>query len=325
MDATFADKTVEQFSDQQIHVAFGVDANYFRGMGVTITSVVKNNPDLHFIFHVFAFHVSDDNRRRIGQLEAELDSTINIHVLSTDLLQAFRKFPCFGQHSLGTFIRLLIPNSLQGIASKVLYLDSDILCFGSIADLLITDLTDCIAAVAHDEADTTVKTQTSALRLKHGQYFNAGVMYINVENWIANDTQNSALKILTTQELVFADQDALNMALDGKTRYIDDKWNYRYHLVDYLIKGETRLSVPDSFVLMHFTGPVKPWHNWCLHEVKAIFIQYQSASSWSDVPLDAPRTSRELKLFSKFLIKQNRIASGVFWHLKYWGVRLRRT
>lgn len=305
-----------------VHVAFGVDADYFRGMGVTITSVVKNNPGLQFVFHVFAFSISEDSRRRLAALEKECGVTICLHLLSTDLLKDFSAFPCFAQHSLGTFIRLLIPNKLQGITKKVLYLDADILCFGNIAELLATDIEECISAVVHDEASTTAKTQIPALGIRHGKYFNAGVMYINVDNWVANDTQNKALNILTKQQLVFADQDALNIVLDGHAKYVAEKWNYRYHLVDFCIKGDTALNVAAPFVFMHFTGPVKPWHSWCLHEARAIFEKYQAMSSWADMPLDGPKTSRDLKLFSKFLIKQNRLGDGIFWHLKYLRARL---
>ena len=305
-----------------VHIAFGVDASYFRGMGVAITSVVENNPGLHFIFHVFAFSISDDSRYRMAELGKKYDIDIRLHLLDTEILNAFSGFPCFAQHSLGTFIRLLIPNRLKGITDKVLYLDADILCFGGIAELLETDIGDCVAVVVHDEIETTVKTQIAALGIRNGKYFNAGVMYINVDQWIANDTQNTALKILTSRELVFADQDALNIALDGHTRYVHDKWNYRYHLVDFLSRGQWRLDIAKPYVFIHFTGPVKPWHSWCLHEARGIFVNYQSLSPWADVPLDGPRTARDLKLFSKFLIKQNRIGDGIFWHAKYLGARL---
>jgi lipopolysaccharide biosynthesis glycosyltransferase len=305
-----------------MHIAFGVDASYFRGMGVAIASIVKNNPNRPFVFHVFAFAVSEDSRRRIAQMEKICGAPIHVHVLDTELLAEFSKFPCFGKHSLGTFIRLLIPNKLQGITKKLLYLDADLLCFGNIDELLSTDLDDCIAAVVHDEAETTVKTQVLALGIQHQHYFNAGVMYINVDNWVANDTQNTALSILTSRDLVFADQDALNIALDGRTKYIDDKWNHRYHLVDFLSRGDASLNVAKPFVFMHFTGPVKPWHSWCLHEAKEIFLNYQAMSAWSDMALDGPKSARELKLFSKFLIKQNRVREGVCWHIKYLGARL---
>jgi lipopolysaccharide biosynthesis glycosyltransferase len=301
---------------EPVHVAFGVDANYFRGMGVLITSLAKNNPGVHFIFHVFAFSLSEDNRLRIAELTKFPGVTISITVLTPDLLQTFERFPCFSSNALGMFIRLLIPNKLQGI-KKILYLDADILCFGSIKELLSIDISDCIAAVVHDEAETTAKTQIPALGLRHGKYFNSGVMYINVDNWIANDIQNSTLALLSTQEFVFADQDALNIALDGHAKYIGRQWNFRCHLVAYLSAGETRLNLATPHVLVHFTGPVKPWHAWCLHEARNIFLGYQALSPWSDVPLDQPKTARELKLYSRFLIRQHHIWRGIYWHLKY--------
>lgn len=309
-------------ADRKIaHVAFGVDGNYFRGMGVTIASIVRNNPDLHFVFHVFAFSVSEDNRHRLSKLEKEGSVTIDIHILDVGLLAKFTGFPCFSRNALGMFIRLLIPAKLQGIAKQVLYLDADILCLGSIAELLSTDIDECVAAVIHDEVETTAKTQISALGLQHGQYFNSGVMYINVDNWIASDIQAATLNILSTQELVFADQDALNIALDGRAKYVDERWNFRCHLVALLSRGDPRLKLAPSCVFVHFTGPVKPWHDWCLHEAKTVFLDYQSLSPWSDVPLDPPRTARDLKLYSRFLIGQHRIGEGIFWHLKYLGLR----
>ncbi|WP_432257885.1 glycosyltransferase family 8 protein [Cupriavidus sp. TMH.W2] len=308
-----------------VHVAFGVDAGYYRGMGVTITSIVENNPGMCFVFHVFAFSITPDIRQKLQQLQERHTITVQLHLLDTEVLQDFKQFPCFGHHSLGTFIRLLIPDNLNGITDKVLYLDADLLCFGNISELLSLDISDHIAAAVADEKDTTVRTQIPALGLKHGHYFNAGVMYINVQNWIAAGIRESALKSLTTQNLRFADQDALNIALDGRVKYVDERWNYRYHLVDYLSKGETKLNVPQAFVLMHFTGPVKPWHTWCLHEIRQFFIDIQSRSPWSEIPLDGPKTTRELKLFSKFLILQNRILEGVYWHCRYLGSRLRQS
>lgn len=308
-----------------IHVAFGVDANYFRGMGVAIVSVLKNNPGVVFVFHVFAFSITDDSRRRLAELESKYGTTINIHLLHTSVLAEFSQFPCFAQHPLGTFVRLLIPNLLQGVTRKLLYMDADILCMGKLDGLSSIEIDDCIAAVVHDQIETTAKTQVEKLNLPHKEYFNAGVMYINVDNWVANDSQNKALTILSTQELVFADQDALNIVLSGRTKYIEEKWNFRYHLVDFLSRGEKHLNVAEPVVFMHFTGPVKPWHDWCLHEAKAIFIEYQALSSWADVPLDQPKSARELKLFSRFLIKQHRVIDGVRWHAKYLWAKLVRS
>jgi UDP-glucose:(glucosyl)LPS alpha-1,3-glucosyltransferase len=294
-------------------------------MGVAITSIIENNPGLRFVFHVFAFTVTDEDRSRLRRLEEMHGHRVEVHQLDTAALDDFRRFPCFSQHSLGTFIRLLIPDGLRGVADRVLYLDADLLCFGDISNLLDADLGDCIAAAVADEQDTTVRTQVPALGLKNEHYFNAGVMLIDINRWIAAGVSDTALKALTMRELRFADQDALNIALDGCVKYIDAKWNYRYHLVDYLDRGETALHVAQSFALMHFTGPVKPWHDWCLHDVKRMFLEIQSRSPWAGMPLDAPRTARELKLFSKFLLRQKRMLAGIGWHCRYLRARLRQS
>lgn len=322
MPSELRDVSAPRSGKEPVHVAFGVDAGYYRGMGVTITSVVENNPGRDFVFHVFAFSITDDNRDRLAKLEKQLGVTVRLHLLDTATLDDFRQFPCFSKHSLGTFIRLLIPSRLRDVTDKVLYLDADLLCFGDLSELLTLDLGDNIAAAVADEKDTTVKTQIPALGLKHGHYFNAGVMYIDVRNWVAADVQQATLKSLTTLDMRFADQDALNIALDGRIRYIDLKWNFRYHLVDYLTRGETTLNIAQPYVFMHFTGPVKPWHNWCLHDVRELFTDIQSRSPWAESPLDAPRTARELKLFSKILITQHRIAEGIYWHCLYLVSRL---
>lgn len=305
-----------------VHVVFGVDAGYYRGMGVAIASVVKHNPGTQFVFHVFAFTATEDNRRRLQALEQQIGMPVRLNLLDADALQEFRQFPCFSQHPLGTFIRLLIPGRMRDVATRLLYLDADLLCFGSLAELLSTDISDVVAAAAPDEAATTVRTQIEALALKHGQYFNAGVMLINVEQWIAHGVEQAALKILSSRPLRFADQDALNIALDGRTRYIDDKWNFRYHLVDYLSRGEPRFNLPGQPVLVHFTGPVKPWQDWCLHDSKQIFVDLQSTTPWFDVALDPPQSARDLKLYSRFLLRQRNTVEGMFWHLKYLKARL---
>jgi len=43
----------------------------------------------------------------------------------------------------------------------------------------------------------------------------------------------------------------------------------------------------------------------------------QAQSAWSDMALDAPQSARELKLYSKSLMKHGRVFESLAWHLKY--------
>lgn len=303
--------------DAAFHVAFGVDAGYFRYMGSTIASIMENNPDIPFVFHVFAFSASDDHRNKLRHLEEKYGVTIHIHLIDPEVFRDFATFPSFSQYSKATFTRLLIPSTLHGITRKVLYLDADILCVDSIAGLRDMDLGDNIAAVVSDHLETTVKRQIAALGLPHQRYFNAGVMYIDIDNWIAYDTTEKIMNVLLKSErkLDFQDQDALNIVLDGRALFIDEKWNLRYNLEFMLKSGDA--GPAGEGVFLHFTGRVKPWHDWCLHRSKALFVKYESLSPWAGTPLNPPRNYKEMRMFSRFLIKQGRWAEGATWYMRY--------
>jgi lipopolysaccharide biosynthesis glycosyltransferase len=301
------------------HIALGVDENYIRMMAVTITSILENNRDIPIVFHVFTFSVSDHQRDKLRQLETKYGTTIQFHVIDPEVFRDFSTFPRFSQYSAAIFTRLLIPGALKGIASEVLYLDADILCVGSIAELRSMDLSGTIVAVVSDDGATTGKRQIAALKLKHQRYFNSGVLYIQVDNWIADNITQDAMRVILTSDkkLAFPDQDALNLVLDGRAQFIDEKWNFRYNLEVMIKKGDTRMDAAGRGVFLHFTGRVKPWLGWTLHESKALFIHYQSLSPWAGTPLDMPKNFKERHIYSRFLFKQGRLAEGFAWYLKY--------
>jgi lipopolysaccharide biosynthesis glycosyltransferase len=326
---TLLDTSVESLPahvihDTPFHIAFGVDAPYIRYMAVTMTSVLENNPDIRFVFHVFAFEVADDHRSRLRQLEARYAVSIQFHVVDPAVFREFGNFSTFSQYSPAIFTRLLIPKALKGITDTVLYMDADILCVGSIAALRSIDMRNQIVAAVTDHAETTVRNQVAALNLRHRRYFNSGVLYMNVDNWIENDITEQAMRVILEgdKKLVLPDQDALNVVLDGRALFIDEKWNFRYNLEAVLKDGNMRMGPEGDGVFLHFTGRVKPWHDWSLHESTALFLKYQSLSPWAHVPLDAPKNYKEMRMFSLFLRKQGRLLDAAKWYARYLSRKL---
>lgn len=301
------------------HIAFGVDADYFRAMGVTIISIIENNPNANLIFHVFASAVSGDDQKKLHQIEASHRTTIFIHIIDTAAFGEYAKFASFAQYSAAIFTRLLIPGALQGVTDRVLYLDSDILCVRGIDELMSMDIGDSIVAVIHDNGEATVRRQCADLNLRHQRYFNSGVLYINIESWIAGGITQSTMRTLLTSDrkFVFPDQDALNIVLDGRAKFIDGKWNFQYNLNSCLNAGDFRMDTVGDAAFIHFTGRVKPWHDWSLHEAKALFVKYQSLSPWIGTPLDTPKNYKEMRLFSQFLARQGHKGRAALWFARY--------
>jgi lipopolysaccharide biosynthesis glycosyltransferase len=308
------------------HIAFCVDNHYFRSMGATITSVISNNPGVHFVFHVLAFAVSDDDRRRLARLESKFDVSTQVHITDPAVFRQFAHFTQSSYYSPSIFNRLLIPAVLQGITDRVLYLDADILCVGSIDELIRMDISDTIAIVVPD-AEATTARRTVALGLKNPRYFNSGVMYMNVDRWMANKISERTIESILRdgENYRFPDQDALNAVLDGRTKFIDKKWNYLYGLIGDLDADRRKLNIVGDAVFIHFAGAVKPWNSWSGHDSRDLFLKYHAMSPWSDMPLDEePQNYKEMRMFSRFLFKRRRFVDSAAWYFRYLSKKISR-
>ncbi|MBP0597669.1 UDP-glucose--(glucosyl) LPS alpha 1,3-glucosyltransferase WaaO [Herbaspirillum sp. LeCh32-8] len=305
------------------HIAFCVDNNYFRAMGGTIASIVANNPGQHFTFHVLAFEVSEDHQRRLKQLEQMYRVKTELHLLDLSSFTQFSHFIGHSHYSLSIFTRLVIPTVLRGVTDRVLYLDADILCFNKLDELVDMDISSDIAVVVPD-APVTLQRRVAALGLKHNEYFNGGVFFINIEKWLAEDITAKTLDTLLTSktDMRFNDQDALNIVLNGRARYVSPKWNYLYDLIHDLNVNKFALKPVGKAIFVHFAGAVKPWAAWSRHEACELFRRYLDISPWADMSLDTePRNTKELRMHSRFMYRQGKPLESLRWYLRYLGKR----
>lgn len=307
-----------------LHVAFCVDNHYFRSMGATIASLLDNNPQVQFVFHVFAFAVADEHRRRLRQLEQKFGVATHIHLIDPARFSEFSHFIASTYYSPSIFTRLLIPSVLRDVTDKVLYLDADILCVGKVDELLQHDMDAVVALVVPDAEATTVR-RVAALKLSQPKYFNSGVMLMNVPLWLEQRITEQAVDVMLNgggRDLRFPDQDALNVALDGRAQYIEQKWNVLYGLIGDLENDIRRMKALDDPRFIHFAGAVKPWNNWCLHESRDLFFKYHQMSPWADMPLDeTPQNYKEMRMHSRFLMRRGKAIESLVWYWRYLKAR----
>lgn len=315
------------------HIAFCVDKRYFRGMGATISSVMLHNPEHLFKFHIFVFSISLDEIRRLKTLENNNKISIQIHEIDLSLFHQFSKTICKSYYSTSTFIRLVIPTVLKKFTDKVLYLDSDLLCINSINDLSSISFENKIALVVSDTGWKSNKNKDrqdgrySTLHLKHPYYFNAGVLYIDIPAWERNHISDATMQILREQgeKLKFYDQDALNIALNGKIKLIPIKWNYIYSIISDLKKGKCDMINSHHAIFIHFAGLIKPWNVWTGHQACNLFFKYHQCSPWYDVSLDKqPLTYKEMRIFSRFLIHKKNYVLGIYWYIMHLAALLKK-
>jgi lipopolysaccharide biosynthesis glycosyltransferase len=300
------------------HIAFGVDARFAPAMGVTITSILVNNPNINIVFHVIANHIRPDDLKKLQNLAEQHAVDLQLHTIDR---QAFSALPDPKQLSHAIYNRLLIGSLLRGVAPKVLYLDSDIVCLGDISGLNALDMGDAIIA-AVKEASAPCPQRMAAIGMPQAApYFNSGVLYIDLGRWDKHEITRKAIDRLTQsgRQLAFFDQDALNLVLLDKVAFINAKWNTLYWRL-----GPNH-HIPAETVFLHYAID-KPWYEWspCFHD--PTFKKYRDRSPWADCPMydpnhDYPRSRRDKKRYARHLLNTGDILGASRWYLKYLATR----
>src|SRR5699024_9178514 len=107
------------------------------------------------------------------------------------------------------------------------------------------------------------------------EYFNAGMLLIDLAQWRSRQLGDAALQILSHKgdQMQYLDQDALNHVLHDDWQSLDLQWNFQqavYSAIDnrypYLAsrKDEMKRAIRHPGIV-HYIGGTKPWHANCKH------------------------------------------------------------
>jgi len=294
---------------ETFHIAFGIDENYARCMGVLITSIVSYNPEVPLMFHIFTESIRPEDIQRIVRLTERHPISIHIYYINTD---AVKSLPAASHYSTAVYYRILMPAILQGTAGRVLYLDSDIICIGSLAELAHLDIEGSSVAAVMD-VQRVADEKKQELHLQHDNYFNSGVMLIAVEKWNEADLSSQVLHVLSENKGKFSlvDQDALNIVLDGKVVPLSPVWNQVYDL------GQMTHDPIPGTVFLHYTGSVKPWRLSGRHRLSAFYRNFETQSPWAGSSLLPPANYKEMEIYARLSLKDGDIPTAATWYFRY--------
>lgn len=281
------------------HIAFTGTENYIPWIGVTMSSIMKNNEEPDFCFHIFVNGLRDRDKKLLNLFSEKWRVPIYIYFIDDQNLKQYAQFDRYmanGMYSTVFLYRFLVPLISECHGQNILYMDGDIVCNGSFSELYNIDMGDFIIAGVED-----LKGDEYARSLSIDKYFNAGVLFINTKAW---NKQNLTRKFLQqmkdeskkNQQLGCADQDVLNMVLHNHVLFIEQKYNLPYRLVQpSLIKPKIINNDPMKASLVHFIGAIKPWttYNQSVPIVK-VWAAAKADSPWADEPLHRPQSQKAL-------------------------------
>nr|WP_274709405.1 glycosyltransferase [Proteus mirabilis] len=285
-----------------LHIAFAVDENYMKPAGVMISSIIKNNPNGYFYFHIFTTSIKEGDIYRLKKLENNYCS-LCVHFFDESVfsqLQTTEDFP------ISIYYRLVIPFALQSVTDRVLYLDSDMLCIGDIYSLKNIDFHNNVIAAIHDEWISSEYLEELNLK-KYTLYFNSGFIYYNIPRWLSDNILTLFMKLINNKKYSFPDQDVLNIILQDKVKILPRYYN------SFFNKNEK--NIDKSTILLHYAGPSKPWYS--IDRAEVLYKQYYDNSPWGDILLREPQNHVEYKRYSKIKFRNKKISSGIYWKLRY--------
>ena len=243
-----------------MNLLYCFDENYNNQGFTSINSFLENNGcDIT----VFIIH---SNPESFEKFKKKLYSKNNLKKI---YLTEFNEFDYFfpnldGAHvSEATYYRLFIDKYLPDEINSILYVDADVLCIKNYENefnKLMFDLIDSekIIAVRNNPFEDVRerKLLMQKLKLKH-EYFNAGVMFVDLKKWRENKIRNKLLNILDSEKenIKFWDQDVLNIVFDNNYMILDEGSNF---LVGQKTTREA-IDENENILLLHYAGSFKPW------------------------------------------------------------------
>ena len=162
--------------------------------------------------------------------------------------------------------------------NKVLYLDSDLIVEGDIAELYSSDLGDNLLAAVRDIDFLGNVNMKNGDRLKYARkvlgmknpydYFQAGVLLLNTEEMRRLHSIEEWLEFASDDRFIYNDQDVLNAYCEGRVTWLDYDWNVmidcggRIANVFSFAPHEVFDAFNDSRRherIVHYAGFEKPW------------------------------------------------------------------
>lgn len=263
-----------------IPIVFCTDGKFVPHALVTILSILKTNKQYTFQFYLIGNEFSPKQKSEILAKIESMGSNIDFVAIDDSL---FDEFPVPHHFSIASYYRLLIPELLP-LVSKVLYLDADIVAVGSLKEFLELPLQEYVLAAVTDP----VYRWKDQLGMKEASmYFNSGVMLINLELWRNRGLTSQALKFVGDfpDKIRFVDQCALNAAIDGDFLELHPKFNQQATLFhpgyDFGLTTWTDKQIKEAIehpLLIHYTGPSKPWQYNSNHPKKIEYWKVQKDS-----------------------------------------------
>ncbi|MBQ8868267.1 MAG: glycosyltransferase family 8 protein [Oscillospiraceae bacterium] len=245
-------------TQNEIPVFFSIDNSYAPFLAAALYSAQKNcNKNRKYRAVVLYQDLSEENIKRLSALASENFSIDFVEMKSgldsiTDRMSNRLRCDYF---TLTIYFRLFIPAMVPEY-DKGIYIDSDVIVCGDLAELFDTDLKDNLMGACTDlsvaDVPELVNYMENAVGVKKEEYINSGVLLMNLKKMREQNLESHFLNLLNTYhfDCIAPDQDYLNAICNGKILYLGQEWD--------TMPNQSAEPLKDP-KLIHYNLFSKPW------------------------------------------------------------------
>ena len=263
-----------------MNLVFAGDEGYAMPMAVSMYSALENYMGYDKVnICIIDGGLENTSKGKLRAIASRMGASLSFQQPSLALL---KKFPTRVHFSYANYLRLLIPDLLRDTANRIIYLDSDVLVLGDLSQVWRTPMGSKAAAAVVDQYCPSFQAATNIQHTMFGigngtPYLNSGLLMMNLTEWDSQSVTQRATDFLLRypDQVRFADQDGINVALAGDWYKLDPKWN---QLVLPLKQGMSE-SV-DLTGVLHFASGSKPWLPAGVHYTNVYYESYLYKSQW---------------------------------------------
>lgn len=262
-------------NQEPISMSFSVSDNYSQHLAVVLTSILENNPESDFVFHVLHRNITDENQKRIHELEqVYFNCEIRFHVVDNSLFENLT-IPKELEHiTKETYFRYILADILSE-EKRTIYSDVDVLCVGDLRPLWDVDLKGCIIGAVSEGCSGEYKKKLFGLT-DDAPYFNAGMLVMDLDVMRAESCSARLMKntIEYADRIAWADQDIINITFRNRILELENIWNCFTR-----VAGEVKKRV----VIRHFANASqKPWCNIWKNCSWPLYLKYLRRSPYRE-------------------------------------------
>lgn len=263
-----------------IPIFFTIDDSYAPFLSVALSSAIKNRSENRlYKAIILSESLNEENKAKLSSLQTEnfkIEFVTVSQGLETITDRMSNRLRC-DYFTLTIYFRLFIP-AMFPMYDKGIYIDSDVVINGDLAELFDTELKSNYIAACRDlsvsDVPPLVEYMENAVGVPKDCYINSGVLLMNLKALREAELDKHFLTLLNTYgfDCIAPDQDYLNAMCYGKILYLPEAFD--------AMPNNAKPPLKDAKII-HYNLFSKPW---CYDDIQysEYFWQYAESSDYAD-------------------------------------------